>query len=51
MQPVLIDGGELVPQSPIQKFNNSCIASHVEILGCWCGGTASRHFSPADGAE
>ena len=32
MQPVLVDGRQLMPQAAVEIFNDSCIALHVPIL-------------------
>jgi len=31
MQPILVDGGKLVPQASIEIFDDSCVALHVYI--------------------
>jgi hypothetical protein len=28
MQPVLVDGGELMPQATVEIFDNPCVALH-----------------------
>ena len=32
VQPVLVDGGQLVPQAAVEIFNDLCIAFHVPLL-------------------